>query len=126
MRAFRQFAWQKGDFGIYAAIDLSVVMSTRSTGYSVCCKVNMDTDLSDAIRFGVGLFCSAYAFDYPDVANIDVTIESADLVPCDSTPCVVSYVTFHAICEAFSIEGESVFSFDESTGRFIVGTNCNN
>ena len=54
------------------------------------------------------------------VAQIDVSILSITAVPGDTTLCSLAYVAFHALCSASNVDGEQVFAFDRSSGRFSI------
>lgn len=119
MKVSKKLLWQQGTVALFAEIEIDVERS-NGTEIEIRCSDTTEPHWSNAISFAANLFSESFAWREPTVAQIDVLILSIKAVPGDTTLCSLAYVAFHAICTACNIDGEQVFTFDRSSGRFSI------
>lgn len=117
MSVSKKLLWQQGFVAQYAEIDLAVNPSD-GVGRGVVIPDHILPHWSNAINFAVALFAETYAWQLPVVAEMTVRVQSIRAVPGDTTLCALAYVTFQALCSAWNVDGEQVFSFNQSSGSY--------
>ncbi len=114
----KKLLWQQGVVAQYAEIDLDVAM-LESESINIILPDHLLSHWSDAIRFAVSLFSESFAWQQPAITQMTVRILSIKAVPGDTTLFSLAYVTFHALCTAWNVDGEQIFAFDQSSGNYL-------
>jgi len=110
-----KFLWTQGAFGMIAEISLDVADSdVHKTVFDTAAPEKYQS----AVRFSVNAFVDAYGWKNEKIRTAKITIHSIPIVPSDTTLMALAYVTFRALGEACGIDVESVFFFDDSSGKF--------
>jgi hypothetical protein len=121
MNHSHRIAWQKGNIGVFAEIALNVQSATGQQ-HMLVIEQSIGGQMKDAIRFGVALFLESFGYRQKEIAECAIVVQSVKIVPGDTTTCSLAYVTFHALCNAFDIDGKVMFDFDSKSGSFLITT----
>lgn len=123
MSISHSLGWHKGRIVQCGEIEIEL-KSTGTKHRGLILPERLDPLLANAIQFGANIFTTAFRSKVAVYSHLSIVVVAVRAVPCDTTVWGMAYVTFQAICDAFRIDGNSVFSFDRQTGKFTLSLPC--
>jgi len=123
MNISHSLGWQKGRMVQCAEIELEL-KNTGLKSQGLVLPDGLHPPRANAIQFGANVFSGPFRSKVVVYSHLSTIVVAVRAVPCDTTVWGVAYVTFQAMCDAFGIDGNSVFSFDRQTGKFTLSLPC--
>jgi len=112
-------SWHKGQVAQYAEIELEIT-STETEIYGVIMPDYTTPLFANAIQFGVNIFATTHRHKIPDLDKLSIVVLNLRAIPCDTNVWSLAYATFQSMCNAFNINGNHIFYFNQESGKFTL------